>query len=276
MKRTAAIGALLVLWASLFAAGPARAADDDASVFAAAVQSLKEGRPGDAIAQLEALADRGVVDPVASYDRGLAYANRVRVGGEQPGDLGRAAHGFEEAKELTSDPALGKDAGRALTMVRAEVARRRARAGDPVELEQGTPLGRAITELLPEGAWALIAALGSVALGLALFVRASTATRRTRVGATLACAIAAPMLLGGAVLALAARSDRLHLREGIVVSPSVRPADERGVVLSGQQPLPEATRVQIEDEKPGWARVRWGAVVAWIPAPSVRPLARLD
>jgi hypothetical protein len=74
---------------------------EDSAFFASGTQALAEGRPGDAIANFEALADRGVTDPAASFDRGLAYANRIRVGAEQPGDLGRAALGFAEARELT-------------------------------------------------------------------------------------------------------------------------------------------------------------------------------
>ncbi|MDF2694931.1 MAG: hypothetical protein K0S65_3314, partial [Labilithrix sp.] len=68
---------------------------DPAALFRGANEALAAGRPGEAIAKFEALADRGVVDAVVSFDRGLAYAARVRAGGEQPGDLGRAAHGFE-------------------------------------------------------------------------------------------------------------------------------------------------------------------------------------
>ena len=55
------------------------------------------GEFGKAIDDLEHLADRGFVHPDASYDRGVAYVMRVRGGAERPGDLGRAAAGFEEA-----------------------------------------------------------------------------------------------------------------------------------------------------------------------------------
>ncbi|HLK40796.1 MAG TPA: hypothetical protein VKU41_28780, partial [Polyangiaceae bacterium] len=42
-------------------AGPARAEDDAAALFASATSALHDGRAGDAIVALEALADRGVV-----------------------------------------------------------------------------------------------------------------------------------------------------------------------------------------------------------------------
>ncbi len=268
-------GVAALVFAFLFAP-VARGAEDTDGLFASGVAALAEGRPGDAVADLEALADRGVVDPAASFDRGLAYANRVRVGAEQPGDLGRAAHGFAEAHDLATDPALVKDSARALTILRTEVARRRARAGDPIELDQGVPLGRAIVELLPENAWAILAAVASVLLGLGLFARGLVASRRQRIGATLVCAVSAPLLVACALLTLGARSERLHLVEGIVVAPSARPADDKGIVLPGANPLPEAARVQIVGDRPGWVRVERGSLVAWLPSQTVRPLTRRE
>ena len=139
---------------STLAAGGARAAEEADGLFASGVSALNDGRPGDAIAALEALADRGVVDPVASYDRGLAYVRGAcRIGAEVPGDLGRAAHGFEEARDLTHDGKLADDANKALTVVRSEVARRRVRAGQPVEVDPGRSLSRALAGLLSEGTW---------------------------------------------------------------------------------------------------------------------------
>ena len=262
--------------AVFLAAIPARAASPDEELFFAGVQALAEGRPGDAIADFEALADQGVVDPAASFDRGLAYANRIRVGAEQPGDLGRAALGFAEARDLTSDKVLASDATRSLATIRAEVARRRVHAGDPALLDQGTPLGRTLVELLPENAWAVLAAVASVALGVGLFARGAASDRRRRVGATLMCAIAAPLLLVGAAFAFAARSDRLHLVEGIVVSPSARPVDEKGIAIPGATAIPEAARVAIFGDRPGWVHVHWGNLIAWIPSQTVRPIARAE
>jgi hypothetical protein len=262
-----------VLLLSVF---PARASIPDDALFASGTQAIAEGRPGDAIADFEALADRGVVDPAASFDRGIAYANRVRIGAEQPGDLGRAALGFAEARDLTTDESLARDATRALATIRAEVARRRVRAGDPALLDQGTPLARALVELLPENAWAVLAAVASVALGVGLFARGTASDRRRRIGATLVCTIAGPLLVLGAALALAARSDRLHLVEGIIVAPSARPADEKGIAVSGAASIPEAARVAIAGDRPGWVRVRWGNLVAWIPSQTVRPIARRE
>src|ERR1700690_2497168 len=114
-RRIASAIALVLLTAS---PSPADEADP---LFASATEALAAGHPADAIADLEGLADRGVVDAAMSFDRGLAYAQRVRIGGEQPGDLGRAAHGFEEARALTRDAKMIEDATAALTTIRAEV-----------------------------------------------------------------------------------------------------------------------------------------------------------
>jgi hypothetical protein len=183
--RRLALAAAALLLATLFSSG-ARAADatapgdDTAQLFAAATTELHQGRPTEAIASFEALADRGLVDPVASYDRGLAYAQRVRIGAEVPGDLGRAAHGFEEARALSSDSVLVDDATRALTVVRSEVARRRIRAGQPVEVDPGRSLARAVAGLVPEDAWFFVAAAASATFGVGLFVRRGGGRRRRR------------------------------------------------------------------------------------------------
>ena len=45
---------------------------------ARAVQELREGKLDAAIADLEALADKGVAGTGVAFDRGLAYASRAR------------------------------------------------------------------------------------------------------------------------------------------------------------------------------------------------------
>jgi hypothetical protein len=250
-------------------------ADPDA-LFAAGTTALHDGRTNDAIADFEALGDVGVVDPVASFDRGLAYAQRMRAGGEIPGDLGRAAHGFEEARELSADPRLGEDADVALSVVRAEVARRRSQAGDPVQVDQGIPLRRALTRLLPENGWAYGALGMALLLGVALFVRGLTHARRVRIGAAIAISVSAPTLLAFALLALSARDERLHLREGIIVAASARMTDARHVALTSVAPLPEAARVELMESGAGWTRIRWGTLEGFVPSPTVRAIARAN
>jgi hypothetical protein len=271
MRALAFVLAFLVL---VSCASSARAQDDPAALFAQATQALKEGRAGDAVAAFEALADRGVVDPVASYDRGLAYATRVRIGAEAPGDLGRAAHGFEEARDLSRDPRLIDDATRALTVVRSEVARRRTRAGQPVEVDPGRSLTRTVASLLPEDTWAGLAVGASALLSLGLFVRWLARALRLRVACGVAASVAAPALAVSIAMTLAARHDRLGLREAVVVAANARPTDDRGIVVSGATPLPEGARVEVLEARGPWTRVRFGAIEASVAAGALRDLAR--
>lgn len=243
-------------------------------MFTRAVEALKDARPGDAVLELEAIADRGVVDPVVSFDRGLAYAERVRASGEQPGDLGRAAHAFEEARLLTDDEPLERDALTALTAIRTEVARRSARSGANVAVEPNPPIGEVLVQLLPEDAWAVIAILLGCVVGLGFFVRATSEKRRAKITGSAAVAVAAPLLVATALLTWSARDDRLHRFEGVIVNPNARPSDARGVALASAPSLPEGARVRILAVNAGWSEIAWGSLRAWVPTPAVRPLAR--
>lgn len=247
---------------------------DPVALFRGAHEALIAERPGEAIAKLEALADRGVVDAVVSFDRGLAYAARVRAGSEQPGDLGRAAHGFEETRELTHDPSLASDATSALTIVRSEIARRRSHAGDPVEIEHGFSLGRSIVDLLPENAWAGIAAFMAVALSIAIVARRVTKLPRAKVAATTAGAIAGSLLLITSLLVWVARDARLHLREAIVIAQNGRLLDVRHLAIDGVAPVPEGVRVRVLDEGAGFSRIVVGGAEGYLPSSSVLPLAK--
>lgn len=249
---------------------------DPAALFRTAAEALAGDRPAEAIAKLEALGDRGIVDPVVSYDRGLAYAARVRAGAgaEQPGDLGRAAHGFEEARELSHDSALVADATTALAAVRAEVARRRSRAGDPIELDSGVSLGRSIVRLLPENAWAVLAALCSAALAVGIVLRARAKVKRLAVAGTTTCAVAGGLLVLVAIVLASARDARLHVREAVIIAPSTRLLDDKHVAFVSVAPLPEGARVQLLDEGADFAHVVAGRAVGWLPSSALLPMAK--
>jgi hypothetical protein len=274
ISRRFAIGALVLLATCSSATAFAQEDPSPDALAHDAVEALRAGHPADAIANFEALADRGIVDANMSFDRGLAYADRVRVGGEQPGDLGLAVHGFEEARILTSDGALKDDSTKALRIIRAEVGRRRARAGNPVDLEQTPALRDAIVGLLSEDSWCVLALLASVISAAALFLRWLTQSRRVQVAAGVAIAIAAPLLLASSICAVAARNIRLHRVEGVVVSASARPSDAKGIALPSADILPEGARVRIVGSNAGWSEVRWGALDTWIPSTAVRPLEK--
>jgi len=256
------------------AAAPAEI--DDGALFAAATKALAEDRAGEAITGYEALGDRGVLDPVLSFDRGLAYAARVRAGAgaEQPGDLGRAAHGFEEARELSADARLGADAAAALAAVRAEVARRRSRAGDPVEIESGISIGRSIARLLPENAWAILAALASLAMSVGIVLRARATARRAAVTGTTTTVVAAAALCLTALALHTARDARLALREAVVIAPGARLLDDKRVAMSSVAPLAEGARVQLVDESGDFSRVSAGRLSGWLPKSVVLPMAK--
>ena len=271
-RRTLALAWLLLAIAGSNARADTPVTDDVDALFKQGLTALAEARAGDAIADFEAMNDRGVIDAVVSFDRGLAYAQRIRGGSPVPGDFGRAALGFEEARSLTHDPALAREATSALGTIRAEVARRRALAGEPVEVDPGVPLGRAVVGLAPEDVWSGLAAMASFVLAASLFVRWRAFARRVRLGAAIALGVSGPLLAVTAMLALAARDERLHLREGIVVTPSARLSDDRHLTVAGEAPLPEAAHVTIEENAAGWTRVRFGAQRGWLPSPSVRPI----
>jgi hypothetical protein len=254
----------------------AASANAEEDLWKDATQALAQGKASESIAAFEALADRGVRDPHVSFDRGLAYATRVKIGAEQPGDLGRAAHGFEEARALSASPEVDAQAGRALTLLRAEVARRKARAGEPVDMEQHLSLGRTMVELVREDTWAILALCASALLGVGLFMRLLSENRRVRVGGAVVASIAGVALGVTAGLTYAARDARLHLREGVVVSATARPSDEKGLALPGASPLPEAARVRVLESRAGLVRVRWGSVEGWVVSSAVRPIAALE
>ena len=266
---TAALFALLLL------AAPARAEEEDAAaLFRGATEALAEGRASDAIGRLEAMADRGVADPALSFDRGLAYAMRARSGAAQPGDLGRAVHGFEEARELTRDARLDDEAKRALVALRSEIARRRARAGESAELAVSASLGRAIVELAAENTWAGLAAVAAAVLSVGIALRSRAEAARAKVAANTTMAIAALVLIGAALLADAARDARLHLREAVVVAPGTRLLDARRVVLGGRDPLAEGARVRLVAEEAGFAHVQAGSLDGWVSSNALLPLAK--
>ncbi len=160
-------------------------------------KALRDGRAGDAIASFEALADRGVVDPVASYDRGLAYATRVRIAAEVPGRPGARGARLRGgvARPPLATPSSPTTLRARLSIVRSEVARRRTRAGQPVEVDPGRSLGRTVAGLLAEDTWAGLAAVASALLSLGLFCTSWLArVPRVRVACGLAAGVAAPLL----------------------------------------------------------------------------------
>jgi hypothetical protein len=82
------------------------------------------------------------------------------------------------------------------------------------------------------------------------------------------------VLLLAVAMALAARHDRLEVREAVVVTPGSRPSDQRGIVVPGSTPLPEGARVEVVDTRDTRARIRFGALDAWVQESALREIAR--
>lgn len=264
-----------VVAAALWLSASARA-DEPADGLKRAEAALAADKTSEAIAELESLADLGHVDAALSFDRGLAYAQRVRGGAGTDGDLGRAIHGFVEARELTTSDRTRADATLAVSSLRSEVAKRRSRAGEDADVEEGLSLGRNVAHLLPESGW-YFAALGfSLAFTFALFVRRRAIARGVegrQLGVVLGLA-ALPACLLATGLGLAARAERRELREGIVVASGVRPFDARRIVRTGAPTLPEGGRVRLFESEGGFVRFRRGDVEGYLPSSAVAPLAR--
>ncbi len=280
LRRGLALCALLV--ASVVPGeGVASASEETDAIFQRGVVALKEGRAGEAIGQFEALADHGVVDAAASFNRGLAYAMRVREHAEASGDLGQAACAFEEARELAPDDAIEREATRAVDAVRSEVARRRLRVGEPANVEKRGSLGRTVMLATSEDAWAAIAWSASVLFAISLFVRSMTNGRRLRVASTISSLISGLALIVCASLATGARMARNEARAGVIVTSSARLSDERGVALVNADPLPEGARIEVDlahapNAKPGLVFIRWGDANGYIVEAAARLLARVE
>lgn len=262
------------LLAALFAAAvvlPVRGEESNERLFESAADSIERGALDDAIDRLELLADRGFAHPDASYDRGMAYAGRGLSPNARPGDLGRAAAALAETLELRPGDEL---ADTALDRVRHEIVRRRARAGaKEIDLKQS--LGLAVVGLLDENTWALLAALGSLALSLGLFVRLSSTGTRTRLGGVVAGSLGALVLVVGSSGAAFARHARVTYRPAVVVASEARLVDESGVTISGVgSVIPEGASVLVVEQQGPRARVEWGTINGWLSLGQIRILAR--
>jgi hypothetical protein len=287
MRVRALLLALVVTSLAALAHADVASEDSVESIFKKGVAALRDGAINDAVDSFEALADRGFVHPDASFDRSLSYLGRVRAGNERPGDLGRAAAALEETLLFRPDD---REAEAALELVRAEVARRRARSGSPADVESRPTLERAMLGIASEWTWSILAALSSLLLTLGLVLRMVAMSRdeaRIREGRApsgghegvlhLASQIAIPIggacLLVFAGLAAGSRHLRLTTLEGVVVAPEAHLVTERGAAVAGSS-IPEAARVEVGETRGSLVRVRWGAVEGWTQSDAVRRLAR--
>ncbi len=227
--------------------------------------ALARGQVRDAIELAESAADRGLSHPDLAFDRGVAYVRRARSADARPGDLGRAAAAFEETLLLRDDDA---DAARALELVRAEAARRRARAGGTVDVVEGPGLSRTAAAVMPERAWEAVAVLAAVAIAVAWPLR--RLPRATR-SAYVIASVAAVLLASSASALAVLRHTRATVEVGVVVDEVARLSGADG---PGATQLPEGARVDVLGRAGAELTVRWGDRVGRLPASAVRVVGR--
>ncbi|HKY41194.1 MAG TPA: hypothetical protein VJN18_34910 [Polyangiaceae bacterium] len=241
--------------------------------YAAALAALEKGADNEAIDRLELLADQGLAHPDASLARAAAYIARAEGKSARPGDLGRAAAALSEALLLRPGDA---QAERGLDAVHAEIARRQTRQGENVVVRPR--LSRAIVALLPEQAWAILAALGSLVLSAGIVIRRAAAAPLWRL--TGAVAIGVGIVLGSVLAggALAAHRLRVTSQPAVVVVTSARLSDENGRPLPSKRgadtaTVPEGGTVYVRERREGRYLVEWGSTDGWLGASDVRLLA---
>ncbi|APR99740.1 hypothetical protein [Pajaroellobacter abortibovis] len=243
-------------------------------LFRDGVSALEQERPVEAIAALEALADRGVQDGAISYDRGLAYALRVRLGAGQPGDLGQAVHAFEEARILSPDRHLQVEAAKAARTVRLEIARLQRQEGNQVWLEDSTPWDQAVLSLLPENVWAIGSLVASLLCSLAFAVWKHSPAFAIRKSGGIVLWLTSPLVVVLGMGSWKARSHRLTREEGVIIAPIVRLADEKGVPSAVASHLCEGIRVQVKARHGMWLHITGGFREGWVPSGTVRMLPK--
>ena len=250
---------------------PAWAGRPGSAELAAAVQSsaeqLREERPQEAIRELEAFADSGMLHPELSFNRGLAYMKRAGSAAGQSGDYGQAAAGFAETLLQRPDDA---EAARALEEAQLAVSRKRAR-GDGAAVTEPLGLLEKALDSLNATLLLCLAIAGCLMSVIGIILqRAKRESRRT----------AGVITLGVGLLflvpssALAQLRDHLfdHAEVAVVIAAQAPVFDEAGKRLSQVPALQESTVVHIGSAQRGMVPlVGWGSK-KWIRLGQLRVL----
>jgi hypothetical protein len=239
-------------------------------LFERATTALERNKLAQALQDFETLADQGPPHPDVSYNRGLAYAARARSPSAVPGDLGRAAAAFEEARQL--DPRDG-EAERALELVRAEVTRRRSKL-DKKDVVVRPSLDRVVARWISPGGWGLLAIAASTTFAVGLLLR-QRAQRTWHVAGAVAAPLAFLLSLLLVPMAIFARHLANDTRPAVVVVPETVLEDDDGKPIDSP-PLPEATLVELGARKKDRVAARWGSYEGWLPTTHLRPLVLPD
>ncbi len=274
------VGLCLGLGAVLFWSGSAWAeaslSPADRDLYQSSVKALARGAPSEAVEGLELLADRGVVHPDVSYDRAAAYLARAGSPRARPGDLGRAVAALEETLALRPDD---EAAEAALSRVQAEASRQRSRRGKPSLLARPS-LQRAIVDLLPENAWAILTSFCSaIVTGGWLLRWLSHRPRRRFVGSVLV-GLGTGLGLLAALLLVLGMQHRERSTQAVVVVTEARLLDASGAPLpashrAGEDPyIPEGAKVTLIGRLDRLVRVEWGRAEAYLALTDVQRLPR--
>ena len=260
-------GLVMLLWTSSFAwAGGPESAELAAAVHSSAEQ-LRDERPQEAIRELEAFADSGMLHPELSFNRGLAYMRRAGSAAGQSGDYGQAAAGFAETLLQRPDDA---EAVRALEEAQLAVSRKRAQGDgaavtEPLGLFEKALDSLNVTLLL---SLAIAGCLLSV-VGIVL-QRAKRESRRTAGVITLGIGL---LILVPSV-ALAQFRDHLFddAEVAVVIAAQAPVFDESGKRMPQVAALQESTVVHIGSAQRGMVPlVGWGSK-KWIRLGQLRVL----
>jgi len=264
--------ALAAAFLLLFSAARARA-ETPQEAYAAALAALAKGADNEAIDRMELLADQGVVSADASLLRAAAYLARADSNSSEPGDLGRAAAALSEALLLRPDDA---QADRALEAVQTEIARRKSKQHESVVVRPR--LSRAIAGLLPEQAWAILAALSSLAIAAGIVLRRLAARPLLRLSAVVSISVGSALVVVFGSAAYAAEQFRVTSQPAVVVVSEARLTNEAGRPLPSKRgadttTVPEGATVYVKDRREGRCLVEWGSTDGWLSLSEVRILA---
>ena len=248
--------------------------DASAQRFADASKALEQGSFQQAIDLFELMADHGVSNPNASFNRALAYIKRAESNRARPGDLGRAAAALSEVLLLTPDD---DDAREGLRLVREEIGRRRAREGAEQVIVSPSLL-RTASALLSETTWAALALLGSLMLTLGIAFRWWLGPAGARLTGGVLATLGTCLLLVAGGFAHAARHFRLTSRPAVVVVSEARLLDRSGKPLAHRPhratAIVEGEQVFVTEEQSTRAKIEWGTTQGWVNRTQLQILKR--
>jgi hypothetical protein len=211
-------------------------------------EALKADKPSQAIVLLETLADRGIVHPDLSYNRGLAYAARAKTSQAQTGDWGQAAAGLAEALSLSPKD---EETSEALRNVQLLVAQKRAGDKSSSESESLGLIEKALHSLSMFWLFSL-GATGSLAICAGIWLRLQKNPGRRLTG-EITLGLGLLTLLSTSLLSLARTSLFAESKRGVTIVEHAQLVGSDGRTRKGTLPLREGTIVHIGPQVHGIA-----------------------